>query len=205
MRNIQHGVARLPLATHSALAGLVQLRAGGSYSVDNASLVMALMSGPSQAGLWSAVVGAGDFGIEAAEAIGVDLERTILVPDPGEHWLEVVAVLIDVAAVVVVRPPGRVSEQVASRIGARLRKRSAVLIAWGAWPRCDARLSVTESSWSGIGYGHGYLRTRRVVVTIRFGAGPPRQAELWLPAADAPIRRTMILAAASSIEIRDAN
>ena len=51
------------------------------------------------------MVGAPDLGYEAAAELGVDLERTIVVPHPGEHWLSVVAALVDVASVVLVRPP----------------------------------------------------------------------------------------------------
>ena len=185
---MQDGVPRLPLDTHPALAGLVQLRAGGSYSVDSASLALALMAGPSRAGGWCAVVGVGDFGAEAALALGVDLSRTVLVPDPGDQWLDVTAALVDVATVVVVRPAGRVPEHVAEKLGARLRKRSAVLVAQertpGDWPRCEVRLTTREPAWSGVGAGHGHLRARRMIVEVQRGTAPPRRGALWFPAED---------------------
>src|SRR5690349_16159996 len=141
MAGMQDGMPRLPLETHPALAGLVQLRAGGSYSVDSAGLALALLAGPSKAGSWAAAVGVSDFGAEAARALGVDLDRTVLVPDPGEQWLEVVAALVDVTTVVVVRPPGRIAASSAEKLAARLRKRGAALVAWeaarGDWPRCE--------------------------------------------------------------------
>ena len=86
------------------LAGVLQLKTGGAYAVDSPSLAMALMAGPSQAGEWSAVVGMPDFGLEAAAAYGLDLDRTVVVPDPGEHWLSVTAGLLEVATLVLVRP-----------------------------------------------------------------------------------------------------
>jgi len=177
-----------PLETVPALAELLQLRTGGIYGVDCPSLAMALMAGPSRAGAWSAVVGAADFGLEAAAEYGVDLERTILVPDPGEQWLSVVAGLIDVTTVVVVRPPARVTEHQAARLASRLRQRDAVLIAWGDWPRSDARLAVRTSSWAGLGRGHGHLTGRQVTVTVRKSAAPPREATMWLPDADQQVR-----------------
>ena len=189
---MQDGVPRLPLETHPALAGLVQLRAGGSYGVDSADLALALMAGPSSAGGWCAVVGVADFGAEAAAALGVDLNRTVLVPDPGEQWLEVTAALVDVATVVVVRPSGRVTEQVAEKLGARLRLRSAALVAWGDWPRCEVRLTTLEPSWSGVGEGHGHLRARRILVEAHRGSGgsvPSRRGALWFPAEDQTYRR----------------
>lgn len=188
MERLHGGVPRMALQTHAALAGLVQLRAGGSYSVDSASLALALMAGPSQAGSWCAAVGVTDFGAEAATALGVDLSRTVLVPDPGDQWLEVTAALVDVATVVVVRPWGRVPEHVAEKLGARLRKRSSVLVAQertpGDWPRCEVRLTTREPAWSGVGEGHGHLRARRLVVEAHRGSAPPRRGALWFPAED---------------------
>ena len=55
MARLQDGTSGLtarPLATHPALSGLVQLRAGASYSVDCAALALALLAGPSRAGEW---------------------------------------------------------------------------------------------------------------------------------------------------------
>jgi hypothetical protein len=189
IRGMQDGVPRVPIATHPALADLVQLRTGGSYEVDSASLAMALLAAPSQSGAWSAVVGVDDFGVEAAVEMGVDLGRTVLVPDPGELWLEVTSALVDVVTMVVLRPPAGVSQRVASRISARLRKRSAALVSWGPWPDAEVALSMRASSWSGADHGHGRLRDRRVVVDVRRGSAPSRRAELWLPGRDAAILR----------------
>jgi hypothetical protein len=205
MARMQDGVPRLPLETHPALAGLVQLRAGGSYSVDSATLALALMAGPSRTGSWSAVVGVSDFGAEAASALGVDLDRTVLVPEPGDQWLEVTAALVDIATVVVVRPPGRVPEQVAEKLGARLRKRSAALVAWGDWPRCEVRLTTREPAWSGVGRGHGHLRSRRLLVEVQRGSAPPRRGALWFPddaqAYRADHRGEQALSALSTVEV----
>ena len=189
MARMQDGTpSSMPLATHPALAGLVQLRAGASYSTDSATLALALLAGPSRAGGWCAAVGVADFGAEAAVALGVDLDRTVLVPDPGEQWLEVTAALVDVATVVLVRPSGRVAPSAAEKLSARLRKRGAALVVWGEWPRCEARLTATEPAWSGVGNGHGHLRARRLVVEARRGTAPPRRGALWFPAEDQSYR-----------------
>lgn len=180
MRQMSGGVPRLPLVTPPELSGLLDLRTGGAYQVDSAALVLSLLAGPSRAGSWAAVVGAPDLGVEAAEEAGVELGRLVLVPDPGEHWLEVVAALVDVVTMVVLRPPPGVSERAASRVAARLRKRSAVLLAWGDWPGCEARLSLESSVWEGIEQGHGRLRSRRSVVAVSRGSAPPRRTELRL-------------------------
>jgi len=180
IRGMQDGVPRLPVPTHPALAELLQLRTGGAYEVDSASLAMTLLSAPSAEGSWAAVIGADDFGVEAAAELGVDLTRTVLVPDPGEHWLEATAALVDVVSVVLLRPPPGVDERTAGRIGARLRKRSAILIAWGRWPGAEARLSVESSAWAGTDQGHGRIKQRRVVVSVARGSAPARRVELEL-------------------------
>ncbi|MDN5855595.1 MAG: hypothetical protein L0K86_22700, partial [Actinomycetia bacterium] len=82
--------------THAVLPALARLfpsgglRAGAAYSVDESvALAMALMAGASTSGSWCGVVGVPEFGAEAAAALGVSLDRTVLVPEPGEHWIAV--------------------------------------------------------------------------------------------------------------------
>jgi hypothetical protein len=165
------------------LSGIIQIKTGGAYAVDSPSLAAALVAGPSQAGEWIAFVGVSDLGLEAAAQFGIDLERTVMVPRPGELWLSVAAGLLDVATVVVVKPPTPVAAQQAERLKSRLRMKDAALVCWGDWPRSDATLTITESSWLGLGSGHGRLRARRVVVSVRQG-GPVRHVPLWLPGFD---------------------
>ena len=165
------------------LSGVLQLRTGEAYAVDSPSLAMALVAGASQAGEWIAIVGAPDLGLEAAAGFGIDLERTVVVPHPGELWLSVTAGLLDVATVVIAKPPLPVSAQQAERLKSRLRIKDAALVCWGDWPRSDATLTITESSWLGLGRGHGRLTARRVVVSVRQG-GPVRRVPLWLPGPD---------------------
>ncbi|MDT0200921.1 hypothetical protein [Nocardioides sp. AE5] len=190
---IQARQAPEALPTHPALAGALRLRAGGSYQVDDATLALALLAGPSAAGGWGAVVGAPDFGAEAATELGVDLSRTVLVPDPGPDWVEATAALLGVVQLLVLRPPETtlrtgVDPHLASRLGARLRKHGAVLVVhvprppsarsgpgtttW-QWPGCEARLGLQDATWSGIGPGHGRLQQRRAVVAVRRAGATP--------------------------------
>ena len=55
-----------------------------------------------------------------------------------------------------------------------------------AWPRTDARLSVTASTWAGIGAGFGHLTARQITVTStsRSWAGRAKSRRLWLPGPD---------------------
>ena len=101
-------------------------------------------------------------------------------PDPGELWLEATAALVDVVSMVLLRPPADVSARTASRVAARLRKRSSVLVSWGSWPGSEARLSVETSSWTGLERGHGRLGQRRITVSVTRGSAPAQRAELEL-------------------------
>ncbi|WP_210502432.1 hypothetical protein [Nocardioides xinjiangensis] len=178
---MEHKPAGQPVPTLPGLAGLVPLHAGATYSVDSASLALALAAGASQAGEWVGFAGCPDFGVEAAAELGVELSRTVLVPDPGEHWLEVTAALVDVLRVVVLRPPASVDERAAGILDSRLRTRSAVLVVHGQWPRVEARVSVEETGWTGPGSGTGQLEERRARVVVRRGARPPERADLSWP------------------------
>jgi len=189
------------LPTHPALGELLPggaLAAGGVYAVDNSTtLALGLLQGPSVAGSWCAVVGLPDLGVEAAAGLGLDLERLVLVPHPGEQWLSVVSALIDVVSVVLVKPPAarqgrnRLGDAAASKLASRLRQREAVLVSLGdgsgePWPRTDARLTVTASTWAGIGAGFGHLTARQVTVSSasRSWAGRAKSRRLWLPGPD---------------------
>jgi hypothetical protein len=186
VQRMQGSAISRTLESVPGLSGVIQLRTGEAYAVDSPSLAMALVAGPSQVGEWIAIVGAPDFGLEAAAGFGVDLERTVVVPRPGELWLSVTAGLLDVATVVIVQPPVPVSAQQAERLKSRLRMKDAALVCWGEWPRSDAALTITESSWLGLGSGHGRLTARRVVVSVRQN-GPVRRVPLWLPGIDQQI------------------
>jgi hypothetical protein len=182
--------AAQPVRTHPALNGLLQLQTGATYGVSSASLAALLMAGPSRDGAWCAVVGTGELGVEAAAMVGVDLDRVVVVPKPGDVWLEVVAALVDVLGLVVVRPPKSMpTPKDVSRLAARLRTRGSILVVWGDWPRCDARLGLTDVEWHGAGGagfqgGNGHLKARQATVEVQRGTAPAIQRRLWLPDVD---------------------
>jgi hypothetical protein len=174
------------LPTHPALAELLPgggLKQGAMYSVESsATLLLALLAGPSAAGSWCGVVGVPEFGIEAAASFGIDLERLVLVPSPGDQWLAVTAAIADVLTVVVIKPPRQASEGNLARLTARLRQRGSTLLVVGSWPQSEAMLSLSQSSWTGIGDGAGHLTARQVTVTVSTRAGGrPRSTRMWLP------------------------
>jgi hypothetical protein len=173
---------RLP--TVPALARILPgggLQSGGSYAVRNSSaLAMALLAGPSAAGSWCSVVGIPDFGVEAAQGFGINLERLVLVPDPGAQWLTVTAALVDVVPIILVRAPEHLAPAEWERLRARLRRRGAALITLGAWKQSDSTLGVAESAWEGLGAGTGHLRARRMKITATQPSGRLRHAYVGL-------------------------
>ncbi|WP_374312892.1 hypothetical protein [Microbacterium sp.] len=178
------GASVLPV--HPALATLLPgggLRPGAAYSLPRStSLMLALMSQPSQSGSWCGVVGMPRLGAEAAERLGVDLSRLVLIPDPGARWLTVTATIAEVLPVVAVRPSGRAPDGEIARLAARLRDRGAVLLVQGPWPQAEAVLELDSPEWTGLGRGHGYLSGREVTVTASSRRWPrPRRSRLQLP------------------------
>ena len=127
-------------------------------------------------------------GAVAADDLGIDLARLVLLPSPGPKWAEATAALLDGVDVVVLCPPFPVRPAMARRLSGRgTRDRGAVLIVvpgQAGWPECpDLRLSVGNTRWDGIGRGDGHLCRRRVTVTAtgRRSAARPRQQGPRLP------------------------
>ena len=133
------------LPVHPALAALLPgggLRPGAAYSLGRStSLLLALLAQPSQDGSWCGVIGMPELGAEAAEAIGVDLSRLVLIPDPGRRWLAVTATIAEVLPVVAVRPPARAGDAEMARLAraAARSRRGAARAGAVAAGRGDAR------------------------------------------------------------------
>ena len=151
------------------------------------SLVLGLTAGPTRAGSWCAAVGWPELGAEAAHGLGVDLSRLVLVPAPGPRWAEVIGRLLLGLDLVVFRPAGVVKPALARRLGARAREQRVVLVVVtdrATWPDgADVHLRADGRGWEGIEEGSGYLRRRRVEVTVsgRRAQGRAISRSLWLP------------------------
>jgi hypothetical protein len=152
-------------------------------------LALALAAGASADGAWCGIAGVPEAGVLAATGLGLDAERTLLVPDPGQAWAQVVASLLDGCELVLLRPPVRVASQgpqVRQRLEATLRRGRGVLLVVGDWPGAQVRLRVLTQGWTGLGDGHGRLRAccAQVMADGRGEAAVPRTRWLWLPAED---------------------
>ncbi len=153
---------------HSALSPLFPqggLITGAVYSVDSsASLLWSLVAQLTQQGTWCAVVGMPDLGIAAAEELGVNVDRLVLVPSPGSQCMAVLGALIDVVGVCALGSFPTPSQRALSTLYGRLREREATLLVRSPWPRVDAALAV-EHQWSGINAGSGLLQEHRLRIT----------------------------------------
>jgi hypothetical protein len=155
-------------------------------------LILALAAGASADGAWCGIAGLPEAGVLAAAGLGLDLERTLLVPDPGRSWPQVVASLLDGCELVLLRPPAQASPrgaagaQIRQRLEATLRRGRGVLLVVGDWPGAQVRLRVLSQGWTGLGDGHGRLRAccAQVMADGRGQAAVARTRWLWLPAED---------------------
>ena len=176
------GVLRVPEPLASALPrrGLVRGSVASLVGPGATSLLFTLMSG--EPGAWSAIVGMPDIGLLAASEFGIDLDRVVLVPNPGPDVLQVISILIDgVDVLAVALPPGSRPTQSRLRVlTGRLRQRGAVVLSMSPWPGAELVLRSRWAGMAGVGRGHGRLRDRSLVVDVegRGAAGRGRRASL---------------------------
>ena len=149
-------------------------------------LCLALAAAASADGAWCGITGIPEAGMLAAAALGLDAGRTLLVPEPGPSWPQVVASLLDGCEIVVLRPPARAPAQIRQRLEATLRRGRGVLVVAGGWPGAQLRLRVVSQRWTGLGDGHGRLRAccAEVAADGRGEAAMARTRWLWLPSED---------------------
>jgi hypothetical protein len=149
-------------------------------------LCLALAAGASAAGAWCGIAGVPEAGVAAAVGAGLDAERTLLVPDPGSAWPQVVASLLDGCELILLRPPATAPVLLRRRLEAVLRRAGGVLLVAGDWPGAQVRLRVITQRWTGLGDGHGRVRAccAEVAADGRGEAALTRTRWLWLPAED---------------------
>lgn len=211
LRLVADRVAPLTLAqerTLPLLPAVSDLFVGGSLqrgltvAVDGigaTSMALVLAAGPSQAGSWTALVGAEELGLAAVAEAGIALERLLVVgPVDSSANAGVVAALIGAVDVVLLGSGLRFRPADLRRLSARLRESGSVLIQIGSpqigsgkRPGVDVGIRMTAAQWSGLGEGHGLLRSRKVEVQAqgRGAATRARTVSLLLPSpTGAPMR-----------------
>jgi len=132
--------------------------------------------GETQHDEWVAVVGWPDLGAVWMQDAGIDLQRTLLVPEVQGRGAEIVAALLDGFEQVVVGP--RVALNAAGRrqLLARARQRESALITPLAWEGASIRMTAA-ATWSGPARGDYWLRRARydVVSANRQDGGRERR------------------------------
>ncbi len=213
LRLVADRVAPLALAhqrTLPLLPAVSDLFVGGSLQrgltvavngIGATSMALVLAAGPSQAGSWTALVGTEELGLAAVAEAGIALERLLVVgPVDASTNAGVVAALIGAVDVVLVGSGLRFRPADLRRLSARLRESGSVLIQIGSsriesskigssqiesskGPGVDVGVRVMTSQWSGLGPGHGLLRSRKVEVQTqgRGAATRARAVSLLLP------------------------
>ncbi|MGY0466943.1 hypothetical protein ACW14Y_42790 (plasmid) [Kitasatospora sp. cg17-2] len=184
--------ARVEAATRPVLPALEPLLPDGRLPKGavvevrgDTSLLLALAAGPAAAAatVWTAAISMPTLGLAAARAYGLPLERLLLVDTPGERWSEIASVLAGACEVVLLDPPVPPRPRELQRLEARLRVTGTTLLTTTPWHGAALRLTTGGATWSGLGDGHGMLRSRTVEVhcTGRGRAARPRTARLLLP------------------------
>ncbi len=204
----QRTLPLLPAVSDLFVGG--SLQRGLTVAVDGigaTSMALVLAAGPSQAGSWTALVGTEELGLGAVAEAGIALERLLVVgPVDASTNAGVVAALVGAVDVVLVGSGLRFRPADLRRLSARLRESGSVLIQIGS-PQIgsdraagvpesaestgqrravDVGIRVTAAQWSGLGSGHGRLRSRKVEVLAqgRGAATRARVASLLLPGPD---------------------
>lgn len=174
---------------------VVSIRAASSGAT---SLLLSLLAAPR--GAWIAVVGMPGLGLAAAAELGIDLDRLVVIPDPGADALQVLSILADGVDVIVTAPLVRPAPARLRIFAGRLRQRGAVLLVAGGWPGADVVLTVRDVRWSGLGDGHGRLRDRDLDVEVSGRRlGVPRSVTLGLQAS-----RTVVTVGVGATAVRPA-
>jgi len=173
---------------------------GVSGDTGRTSLLFQLLAGPMAQGRWAGVIGMPELCAQSGVEHGVPLNHLALIPDPGNHWLDVTAALLDSVELVVLRLPLSTGSKAscrpsdARRLLARARQRHSILIIVDptGWPeQPDLLFSAKAVRWYGVSDGYGALRSQTITVQAsgrRLG-GRLRQTDLLIGASPSPSTR----------------
>ena len=155
-----------PLAAVLPRGGLARGSVVSVLGQGATSLLFTLLAGPEAP--WSALVGMPGIGLLAAAEFGIDLDRLVVIPEPGPDVLQVLSILVDGVDMIAVTLPvtARPTPSRQRVLTGRLRQHGAVLLVMGPWPGADLVLTASWVGWTGLGQGHGRLRDRELVVEV---------------------------------------
>ena len=155
-----------PLAAVLPRGGLARGSVVSVLGQGATSLLFTLLAGPEAP--WSALVGMPGVGLLAAAEFGIDLDRLVVIPEPGPDVLQVLSILVDGVDMIAVALPVKARPTPSRQrvLTGRLRQHGAVLLVMGPWPGADLVLTASWVGWTGLGQGHGRLRDRELVVEV---------------------------------------
>lgn len=182
----------VPLRADLAALLPAGLREGAVYEVrGSTSLTTVALAEASVAGRWVAWLGWPNLGAEAIASAGVRLDRTAVIPNPGQHWLAALSSLADAMNVIAVRPPrgAKLAPSEVARLAGRLRERGTTLLVDADWPGAQAQMRVEQQLWAGIGAGSGLLLEQRLRVSVRDHSGRVRTGFVGVTEALEPATR----------------
>lgn len=168
--------------------GLVRGRVLASTGSAATTLALSLVRDAVTTGGWMAIVDVPTVGADAANELGIPLERVVRVDarmdDESAHarrWAEVLAAAVDGFDVVVTTVPSAVRRRGGSAavrsLTARIQQRGAVVVVVGATGALPVDVSyTTRGTWDGLGWGHGIARCRRLRVEAAGRRQPRRTA-----------------------------
>lgn len=183
-----------PLLPLFPFGGLQRGLSIGFEGAGSTSLALALAATVLGDDRWMAIVGVEELGLLAASELGVRLDRLLLIESTATAQLaSVVAALVEAVDIIVIKPRKRVGAREARRLNARARERGTVLFhldGGRSWPEAlHLNIASQPEGWEGLGFGHGRLEQRRLLVTGsgRRASARPRQVSVLLPGPNGPI------------------
>ncbi|MEM9039795.1 MAG: hypothetical protein AAGD33_07860 [Actinomycetota bacterium] len=162
-----------PLSDLFPDGGLVRGRVVACRSGGGAAILPLLVASRAVAdGAWLAVVDVDTIGLDAADELGLPIERIVRVSTASTPtWIDVMGAAVDGFDLVVTRVPeelrgtDRVARHGAAmvrKLMSRLQQKGSVVVVLGdpGVVPCDLELGIERSVWSGLGQGWGHLRHR---------------------------------------------
>src|SRR6478752_5148564 len=123
-----------PLAAALPRGGLARGSVVSVLGQGATRLLFTLLAGPEAP--WTALVGMPGVGLLAAAEFGIDLDRVVVIPEPGPDVLQVLSILVDGVDMIAVALPSQVMPSPSRQrvLTGRLRQRGSVLLVMGSWP-----------------------------------------------------------------------
>lgn len=151
------------------------------------SLASALTIAVSRSGSWVGAVGLPMLGSSAASDLGIEFSRWVFIDHPRDQVGAVIHALMAGVDLILVGPDIKLPSDHGRKIVALMRERGTSILTVGKATLCNLRpdlcLRVSQATWTGIGWGHGHLLSRKVEIElVGRGANSNLRRELvWLP------------------------